>query len=111
VGQQLAGEAEAERFFAADSHRRQRVGLVGETESVPRVVVRQWGSLFIAQEVQVVAHLVRGQPQLLLESEVGGCALLAAGFFGVLVFELLFVSIAVPLAGRAGGKPGSAGGL
>ncbi len=35
MGQQLAGEAEAERFFAADSHRWQRVGLVGETESVP----------------------------------------------------------------------------
>ena len=64
MGQQLAGEAEAERFFAADSHRRQRVGLVGETESVPRVVLRQGSSLFIAQEVQVPRHRAAGHLEL-----------------------------------------------
>ena len=45
VGEQLAGEAEAERFFAADSHRRQRVGLVRQPEPVPRVVIGERGAL------------------------------------------------------------------
>jgi len=43
VGQQLAGEGEAERFPAADGGRRQGVGLVREPEPVPGIVVGQWG--------------------------------------------------------------------
>jgi hypothetical protein len=56
MGQQLAGEAEAEGFFSADSHRRERVGLVREPEPVPRIVVGQRGAFFLAQEVQVPRH-------------------------------------------------------
>jgi len=56
MGQQLAGETEAERFLAADPHRRQRVGFVGQPEPVPGVVVRQRGAFLISQEVQVTRH-------------------------------------------------------
>ena len=56
MGQQLPREAEAERLLAADAHRRQCVGLVGETEPVPCVVVGQGGAFLVAQEVQVARH-------------------------------------------------------
>jgi hypothetical protein len=47
VGQQLAGEGEAEGLLAADPHRRQRVGLIRQPEPMPRAVVSQRGALLV----------------------------------------------------------------
>src|SRR5574344_1583726 len=72
VGQQLAGETEAEGLLAADSHRRQRVGLVGQPEPVPGVVVGQRGAFLISQEVQVPRHRAARDLELVHEVRAVG---------------------------------------
>ena len=67
VDQQLAGKGEAEGLLPADSHRRQRVGFVGQPEPVPSVVVLQRGTLLVTQKVQIPRHRAAGYAKLLHE--------------------------------------------
>ncbi len=68
VDQQLAGKGEAEGLLPADSHRRQRVGFVGQPEPVPGVVVLQRGTLLVTQKVQIPATVRRDTPNSSMKS-------------------------------------------
>ena len=64
VGQQFAGEGEAERLPPADRYGRQSVSLVRQPESVPNVVVFQRGAFLVTQKVQVPGHRAPGDAEL-----------------------------------------------
>jgi hypothetical protein len=64
MGQELAGEAEAEGLLAADPHRRERVGFIGQPEPVPGVVICQRSAFLIPQKVQITRHGAPGHAQL-----------------------------------------------
>jgi hypothetical protein len=68
MGQQLAREDEAEGLPAADPHRGQAEGLVGQPEAVPGLVVIQRGALLVAQESRSRATVRRETPNSPMKS-------------------------------------------
>jgi hypothetical protein len=72
VGQQLAREGEAEGLPAADPHRRQAEGLVGQPEAVPGLVVLQRCALLVAQEIQVSGDGAPREPNSPMKSPLLG---------------------------------------
>ncbi len=72
MGQELAGETEAEGFAPADRHRRQGVGFIGEIIPVPGGVVFEGGPFFVPQEIQVSRHRAPGDAKLFHEVRAVG---------------------------------------
>ena len=62
--QHLAGQAEAEDLSAAEVHRGQVVGGVGEAVAVPRWLVSDRGAFLVAQEIEVAGERARAHLQL-----------------------------------------------
>jgi hypothetical protein len=68
MGQQFAGQAEAERLPSTDRHWRQGIGFVREAEPVLGVVVLQGRAFLVAQEVKSHATVRREVPNSAMKS-------------------------------------------